>query len=120
MEGTPPEHGPHARLGIGLRGYGQKDPKEEYKREGFEMFQEMLYMIRETTIKDLSRIRIKTEEAIDEDEFKHEENEANLSYQARKRPRNPSSSPREGRLPRWAATSLVLVAAAKNTRNAAA
>ena len=37
----------HLRDGIGLRGYGQKDPKQEYKREGFELFQEMLYRIKE-------------------------------------------------------------------------
>ena len=33
----------HLRDGIGLRGYGQKDPKQEYKREGFELFRAMLY-----------------------------------------------------------------------------
>lgn len=37
----------YLREGIGLRGYGQRDPKLEYKREGFNMFQQMLYRIHE-------------------------------------------------------------------------
>jgi preprotein translocase subunit SecA len=32
----------HLKEGIGLRGYGQRDPKQEYQKEGFEMFEEML------------------------------------------------------------------------------
>ncbi|MGE4553241.1 MAG: preprotein translocase subunit SecA [Desulfovibrionaceae bacterium] len=67
------------RDGIGLRGYGQKDPKQEYKREGFELFQEMLYAIRENVLKALMRIRIRTEAEADEREFKHKEDK-NLQY----------------------------------------
>ncbi|MBS12723.1 MAG: preprotein translocase subunit SecA [Gemmatimonadetes bacterium] len=44
--------------GIGLRGYGQKNPLIEYKREGFEMFVEMLDEINRETIRTLFRIRI--------------------------------------------------------------
>ena len=46
------------RDGIGLRGYGQRDPKLEYKREGFEMFQEMLFQIRESVFRALTRVRV--------------------------------------------------------------
>ncbi|MDR3319503.1 MAG: preprotein translocase subunit SecA [Desulfovibrio sp.] len=46
------------RDGIGLRGYGQKDPKLEYKREGFAMFQEMLFHIRENVFRVLTRLRV--------------------------------------------------------------
>ncbi|MDL2216932.1 SEC-C domain-containing protein, partial [Desulfovibrio sp. OttesenSCG-928-M14] len=53
----------HLRDGIGLRGYGQRDPKQEYKREGFAMFQEMLYRIHENLFKSLTRLRLKVEEA---------------------------------------------------------
>jgi preprotein translocase subunit SecA len=67
----------HLRDGIGLRGYGQKDPKEEYKREGFELFQDMLYRIKENTLFALSHLRIKSE--VQEEEFKHEENK-DLKY----------------------------------------
>jgi preprotein translocase subunit SecA len=61
----------HLREGIGLRGYGQKDPKQEYKREGFDMFQDMLFRIKEHTLRSLTRLRIKTE--VEESEFKHED-----------------------------------------------
>lgn len=47
------------RDGIGLRGYGQRDPKLEYKREGFEMFQNMLFQIRESVLKALTRVRVR-------------------------------------------------------------
>ncbi|MFO7816448.1 MAG: preprotein translocase subunit SecA [Thermodesulfobacteriota bacterium] len=67
----------HLKEGIGLRGYGQKDPKQEYKREGFDLFQELLVRIKESTLRDLCRIRIKAAPA--EHEFKHEE-QANLQY----------------------------------------
>ncbi len=46
----------HLRDGIGLRGYGQRDPKQEYKREGFEMFQAMLGNMREDTLRMLTRL----------------------------------------------------------------
>ncbi len=53
------------RDGIGLRGYGQKDPKLEYKREGFELFQDMLFRMREGVFKALTRIRIQREHTPD-------------------------------------------------------
>ena len=50
------------RDGIGLRGYGQKDPKLEYKREGFEMFQSMLFQIREGVFRALTRVHVQPAE----------------------------------------------------------
>ena len=50
------------RDGIGLRGYGQKDPKLEYKREGFEMFQSMLFQIREGVFRALARVHVQPAE----------------------------------------------------------
>ncbi len=44
--------------GIGLRGYGQKDPLMEYKREGYQMFVELLDEINKETVRTLFRIRI--------------------------------------------------------------
>jgi len=61
----------HMREGIGLRGYGQKDPKQEYKREGFALFQEMLDRIKDNAIRAMMRLRLKTE--VREEEFKHKE-----------------------------------------------
>ncbi len=53
------------RQGIGLRGYGGKNPKQEYKREAFTLFEELLRNIQFEVIKFLSLVRIKQEEAPD-------------------------------------------------------
>ena len=71
------------RDGIGLRGYGQKDPKLEYKREGFEMFQAMLFRIRESVFKALTRVRVQRaeeEEELPREEFRHKEEAKEVSY----------------------------------------
>jgi len=68
----------HLRDGIGLRGYGQKDPKEEYKREGFELFRAMLYTIAEKSMSLICRLRIQKE--VKEEEFQHKEAPAELEY----------------------------------------
>ncbi len=46
------------RQGIHLRGYAQKNPKQEYKREAFEMFSDMLQNVRHEVVRMLSRVRI--------------------------------------------------------------
>ncbi|MBD3244802.1 MAG: preprotein translocase subunit SecA [Candidatus Moranbacteria bacterium] len=46
------------REGVGLRGYGQRDPLIEYKKEGYEMFQDLLDNIRLTTVETLFKARI--------------------------------------------------------------
>jgi len=56
----------HLRQGIGLRSYAQKNPKQEYKREAFEMFGSMLEQVKHDTISILSRIRIQSEEDLAE------------------------------------------------------
>jgi preprotein translocase subunit SecA len=56
----------HLRQGIGLRSYAQKNPKQEYKREAFEMFGVMLEQVKHDTISILSRIRIQGEDDLDE------------------------------------------------------
>ncbi|MCF8029869.1 MAG: preprotein translocase subunit SecA [Desulfohalobiaceae bacterium] len=67
----------HLKEGIGLRGYGQKDPKQEYKKEGFNLFQETLYMIRESTLKALSHVRL---EQVAQEELEHEDKSDQLQY----------------------------------------
>src|SRR5207244_6268386 len=52
----------HLKQGIGLVGYGQKDPLVEYKKESFDMFQEMLDRIDTTTIRSLFNLQIVAEE----------------------------------------------------------
>jgi preprotein translocase subunit SecA len=48
----------HLKEGIGLRGYGQQDPLVVYKREGFDMFSEMIDRVKEETVRFLFRIQI--------------------------------------------------------------
>jgi len=62
----------YLKEGIGLRGYAQRDPKQEYKREGFELFEDLIFRIRENTMKALTHLRI---EAVKQEELKHEEQE---------------------------------------------
>jgi preprotein translocase subunit SecA len=52
----------HLRQGIGLRSYAQKNPKQEYKREAFEMFGALIEQVKHDSISILSRIRIQGEE----------------------------------------------------------
>lgn len=80
------------RDGIGLRGYGQRDPKLEYKREGFDMFQSLLFQIREAVFRSLTRVRVQLVEQEDEEapavsessvvatEFQHRNEDQALSY----------------------------------------
>jgi preprotein translocase subunit SecA len=52
----------HLKQGIGLVGYGQKDPLVEYKKQSFDMFQEMLDRIDTSTIRSLFNLQVVTEE----------------------------------------------------------
>src|SRR5207249_11655256 len=53
----------HLREGIGLRAYGQRDPRVEYKREAFSMFEELTHSIREETVRTPFRANLVTEPA---------------------------------------------------------
>ncbi|MBT5648558.1 MAG: preprotein translocase subunit SecA, partial [Rhodospirillaceae bacterium] len=55
----------HLRQGIGLRAYGQKDPLNEYKREAFDMFEEMLNNLRETVTSVMCHLEL----SVDADEL---------------------------------------------------
>ena len=56
----------HLRQGIGLRGYAQKNPKQEYKREAFGMFTEVQDRVKNETIGILSKIQIQTSAEVEE------------------------------------------------------
>ncbi len=56
----------HLREGIGLRGYGQKDPVREYQKEGYEMFMNMVQRIKEDSLHKLSLVQIRREEEAEE------------------------------------------------------
>ena len=55
----------HLRQGIRLRGYAQKNPKQEYKREAFEMFSEMIERIKHDIISILAKVQIRDEEDVE-------------------------------------------------------
>jgi len=54
----------YLRQGIGLRGYAQKQPMQEYKRESFEMFTSLLERIKHEVIRILARVQVKAEEDV--------------------------------------------------------
>lgn len=58
----------YLRQGIHLRGYAQKDPKQEYKRESFNMFASMLDTLKYDVIGILSRVQIRSQEEVEEAE----------------------------------------------------
>ncbi|AMV72974.1 preprotein translocase subunit SecA [Desulfuromonas sp. DDH964] len=55
----------HLKEGIGLRGYGQRDPKGEYKREAYELFMAMMGRIRFEVINKLFRIQLAREDDVE-------------------------------------------------------
>ncbi|ABE59532.1 preprotein translocase subunit SecA [Chromohalobacter israelensis] len=60
------QHMDHLRRGIHLRGYAQKNPKQEYKREAFELFQALLGNIKHDVIRILSHVQVRRQEEVDE------------------------------------------------------
>ncbi|MDP6967968.1 MAG: preprotein translocase subunit SecA [Gammaproteobacteria bacterium] len=61
------------RQGIHLRGYAQKNPKQEYKRESFELFQQLLFAIKEDVVRILSHVQVRSPEEIEAEERKRRE-----------------------------------------------
>ncbi len=61
----------HLKEGIGLRGYGQKNPLDEYKKEGFEMFKGMIDAVQEQTVSNLMHVRIVQEDEVARLEEEH-------------------------------------------------
>ena len=70
----------HLREGIGLRGYGQKDPLQEYRREGYDMFMAMIQRFREESISLLLRIRPMRERETEELEASRRKQQQSMSY----------------------------------------
>jgi preprotein translocase subunit SecA len=62
----------YLRQGIGLRGYAQKNPVQEYKRESFEMFTTMLDGINYEVVQALTRVQIRGEEQVEALEQRHQ------------------------------------------------
>lgn len=70
----------YLRTGINLRGYAQKDPKQEYKRESFSLFKAMLDNIKHEVIKLISRVQIRAEEDVEAVEEQRRQT-AEMEYQ---------------------------------------
>ncbi len=69
------------RQGIGLRAYAQKNPKQEYKRESFEMFEDLLNNIKIETIRFLSHIQVTSEEDMQKLEEQRRREQEGREYQ---------------------------------------
>jgi len=70
----------HLKEGIGLRGYGQKNPLQEYQKEGFEMFEEMVHKIQEDVVQKLFTIEMAREGVAEEMELQRRPQRMVLSH----------------------------------------
>ena len=84
----------HLRQGIHLRGYAQKNPKQEYKREAFELFAEMLEALKLEVVTILSKVRVRAEEEVEAVEQKRRAADAaqQKEYQHESTPTSGTSS----------------------------
>jgi preprotein translocase subunit SecA len=73
----------HLRQGIHLRGYAQKQPKQEYKREAFELFGLLLDRVRADVVKILMNVRIQTQQEIEAAEQRIEQESERIIERAR-------------------------------------
>ena len=90
----------HLRQGIGLRAHAQKNPKQEYKRESFELFTEMLDNLKYDVVGILSKVQIRAEsdvEAVEEQHRKSEEVPMDFQHQSASGSNEESQMPRVGR-----------------------
>jgi preprotein translocase subunit SecA len=82
------------RQGIHLRGYAQKNPKQEYKKEAFGLFENFLGNVRRDVVRILSHVKIRTPEEVEEIE-RQRKAEADL-LQQRQKARHDSPAPAAG------------------------
>ena len=81
----------HLKEGIGLRGYGQKNPLDEYKKEGFNMFVEMIDRVKSQTVNTLFRVQLARDEEVAEleREQREQQQEMEMSHGAGGEQRKP-------------------------------
>jgi preprotein translocase subunit SecA len=85
----------YLRQGIHLRAYAQKNPKQEYKREAFELFSALLERIKHGTITLLSRLQVRSEAEIEAQEREHERQLARRLSMQHAAPASPIASAAE-------------------------
>ena len=83
----------YLRQGIHLRSYAQKNPKQEYKREAFELFTSMLDRIKHDTVSLLSRMQLRTQEEIDAEEAERQRRLAKAMQFQHATPENLAAPP---------------------------
>lgn len=102
----------HLRQGIHLRGYAQKNPKQEYKREAFELFGSMLDQIKNEVIRTVMTVRIQTREEVEAAEAAMAAQAAHLeNINFQHADFNPSAAPEELLAPSPTGTATAPVAA---------
>ncbi len=72
----------HLKQGIGLRGYGQKDPKGEYKKEAFALFMEMMGLVRQEVLQKLFRVQLAHEDEVEQMEARRRQQQMTLNRMA--------------------------------------
>jgi len=90
----------HLRQGIGLRAHAQKNPKQEFKRESFQLFTEMLENLKYDVVGILSKVQIRAEsdvEAVEEQHRKAEEVPKDFQHESASAPKEQKNAPRVGR-----------------------
>jgi preprotein translocase subunit SecA len=115
----------YLRQGIHLRGYAQKNPKQEYKREAFELFSQLLDVVKLEVTRILMTVRIQTQEQASRGRrgdrgagraaVQRHLHPPERGRQRRQEPTRPRLPPR---CPRWAATTPAPAAAARSTSTA--
>ena len=86
----------HLKEGIGLRGYGQKDPKQEYKKEAYQLFMEMIIRIRQEVVEKIFWVQVAREE--DVEEIEQQQRKQRLVFNlAEDVPQEPAKSDKVGR-----------------------
>jgi preprotein translocase subunit SecA len=86
----------HLKEGIGLRGYGQKDPKQEYRKEAYKLFMDMITRIRQELVEKIFWVQIAREE--DVEQIEQEQRTQRLIFNlAEDVPQQPAKSTKVGR-----------------------
>ena len=88
----------HLKEGIGLRGYGQKNPLNEYKREGFELFGALMDTIRDQVVSSLMRVRVVQEDDVERMEEERRKRREMEQQRMRTQGASGASDSGEGRL----------------------
>jgi preprotein translocase subunit SecA len=85
----------HLKEGIGMRAYAQKNPKEEYKREAYALFMEMMGRIRQEVAQKLFRVQLAREEEVAEMEAEQRRERLALARQGGPKPAIQAPSKRD-------------------------